>query len=613
MKNIQESFHNMPDLSNYLEKSSRVDEGLRDIWNKLKEKFNQVVKYLTGFVAKLGKGSYWCPCDDEGEILPAISPLTAGQAYVDGEIDKDSTLVCLDRTGSRATGCKTKPNDVLNLYGSESIIDYWSQMVKESTNLNAKANINEVKMQTDDPNARWGRNVFDTPGLLREIKMALASSNHKLLILGAPGIGKTAIVQNIVKSLPDGNEWATIFKTLSNETPDNFFLPAYEGEGADRRAIDIPKTWLPVYKETGDKAKDDEADAACGKGLLFVDELSRATPQVLNVILPLINEGMFNGYKVGSGWRIICASNRPWQDDSNQSELNATLMNRFRVIYYEPTVKSWSEWAKTKKYISPVLLDWLNMPESENMSGSKFFYMDPNEESDDGMGINTYMCTPRSWDNAMRTLAIMADATSLEGFTIFDIYRQDKSIIEQALGGFIPLAAIDSFMAFLEVISRVGDVGLISKDVWKNNGSSSKIDSKSLRKVALPLAQVIISSHAKELPTTEEFTSLCTWLASLKSDQMASYVLDICQEVFGGMLPENSRGGIFVIKAKYDMESKKNNETGISQLDSFFGAFLKKWGLNWDTVPNWYPGLQILKKAYGESFKAEIDGKSALG
>ena len=67
---------------------------------------------------------------------------------------------------------------------------------------------------------------------------------------------------------------------------------------------------MPVYKPTGDAVKDNELDAACGKGLLFIDELSRASAQVLNVVLPLVNERRFNGYKLGSGWVIICASNR---------------------------------------------------------------------------------------------------------------------------------------------------------------------------------------------------------------------------------------------------------------------------------------------------------------
>ena len=55
----------------------------------------------------------------------------------------------------------------------------------------------------------------------------------------------------------------------------------------------------------------------------FIDELSRATPQVLNVILPLINEGILNGYKLGSGWTIVCASNRREDDEGQESIGNA--------------------------------------------------------------------------------------------------------------------------------------------------------------------------------------------------------------------------------------------------------------------------------------------------
>ena len=76
---------------------------------------------------------------------------------------------------------------------------------------------------------------------------------------------------------------------------------------------------------------------------------------------------------------------------------------------------------------------------------------------------------------------------------------------------------------------------------------------KTLNKVALPLAQLLITAHADTLPTTKEFENLADWLVKTGSDQLASYVLDIMQNVFGGMLRgENTRKTLFVLHRKYE-------------------------------------------------------------
>ena len=608
MIDIKEALLDVQNLSDYIaeHREEHIDEGLRDIINALKRKFKQVVTYLSGLVAKL-TGSYWLPVDDDGTVLPAISPLTAGQAYADGAIDKASTVVVMTSAGKRATGCPGKLSDCKKLYGPGNSIDYWRRGLNENLSKSGKT-INEVKMHTEDPEAKY--NVLDTPALKERIKMSFKNKGlARLMIWGAPGIGKTAILMSVLDSLPNGNEYNLVVKTLSNETPDNFTLPKYVEIDGQEKATDVPKTWLPVYKPTGDRDKDQQLDDACGKGLLFIDELSRATPQVLNVILPIINEGIFNGYKLGSGWVIIVASNRAEDELSGQADIGNALGNRFRQVYYEPTAKSWSEWAKTQGYISPLLLQWLSMPEHENMSGGKYFYMDPNE-SMEGAGVTKIMCTPRSWTNAMRELALYSETGKLEGFTIFDIPRD---ILAMTLNQYVPAQAVDSFLAFLAVISKIGDFDHAVYDIWKNAGKNFTLAKKDLHMVALPLAQLVVTAHGKEYPTQEEFENLCQWLCDQKSDQLASYVLDILQNVYAGMLKAEMRGGIFVMAKKIKILDRQDKNKANMYRD-VFKPFTDKWGFTLDTMPDWSNGHQMLVKAFGQAFaNAIVDGAEGLG
>lgn len=604
MKPIKEKFSNMRSIAEVAEYES-VNEGLKDILQMVKDKFKQAWQYLKGVVAKFG--TYFLPVDADGNVLPAISPLTMGSAYKDGYINKNSTCVVLDKEGQRITGCRTDYKDCIKLYGHGNSISWWEEILESCEG--KQANINEVKMHTEDPEAMYNI-VADDKMLATQIKMVIKNKNlARLLIFGAPGIGKTAILMSVVDELrKDFPNYKLICKTLSQETPDNFVLPKYTIEDGQEKATDVPKTWLPVYKPTGDPSKDAELDAACGDGLLFIDELSRATPQVLNVVLPLINEGMFNGYKLGSGWSIICASNRAEDEMSGQAEIGNALSNRFAVVYYEPTCKSWRNWADKQKFISPLITQWLSMPESENMSGGKFFYMDPNEDMDDGR-VTKLMCTPRAWTNAMRELALYSHTGSLEGFTIFDI---PENIITFTLNKYVPASAISALMAFLHVIRSIGNFDDAVYDVWQNGGGRFKIDKKDLSKVALPLAQLICSAHAEDLPTAEEFKNLSKWLVSLNSDQMASYVLDVYKNVFCASVDEDLRDGCFVLAKKLNTLPKDDPKYKLYA--NTYAPFMKKWGLTVDTVPDWSIGLNDLGKKYAGSFSAaKIEGRDALG
>ena len=612
MKNIQESFFESRTLQEVVE-GQMVDEGFKEFIKSVKDKFKQAFEYLKGMVAKFGV--YFLPIGNDGDTMNAISPLTAGQAYKDGFIKTDSTCVVLDRVGSRITGLKTKYDDAIKLYGSGNSLVYWRRALKEcqdlkDINLVNEEKINEVKLQNEDPQAKYNV-IVDNDKLKARIKMALKNKKlARLMIWGAPGIGKTAILMSILDEMrKDFPDYSIITKTLSNETPDNFTLPAYVEIDGQKKATDVPKTWLPVYKPTGDPAQDAKLDEACGRGLLFIDELSRATPQVLNVILPLVNEGIFNGYHLGSGWTIVVASNRAEDEMSGQAEIGNALANRFAQVYYEPTVHTWRKWADKQNFISPLLLQWLSMPESENMSGGKFYYMDPNE-SMDGAGVTKLMCTPRSWTNAMRELACYSETGSLEGFSIFDI---DRDILAMTLNQYVPSDAIDSFLAFLEVISKIGNFDAAVHDVWQNGGKNFKLDKKDLNKITLPVAQLICSAHADKLPTQKEFENLATWLVAQGSDQLTSYVLDVFKNVFIGMVDDQLRDGAFVIAAKIKQLGK--NDSKLEIYKSAYAPFFSKWGIKFEDMPDYMPGLKTISAKFREAFKSAIvDGHvDALG
>jgi hypothetical protein len=620
MRPIQESLSNVRPITDYIASKNQVDEGLLDGLKKAKEKLkqitNKVSSWAKGIVAKLQ--TWWMAVDGEGNILPCSTPLTAGQAYKDGLINKKSTFVALGSQSGRVVGLNQSFDDAKKLY--PTTLEWWRELSKKAVNESDEeefkkqfTQIDEVQMQNTDPQAKY--NVITTPEKLRaQVKLHVVNPAFaRLMIWGAPGIGKTAILNEVVAEISreQKQDYALITKTLSNETPENFMLPKYTESGD--RAEDVPKTWLPVYKPTGDPKTDKELDEKCGRGMLFIDELSRASQAVLNVILPLVNEKVFNGWKLGSGWSIICASNRDEDETSGaQTSIGNALGNRFAQVYYEPTAKSWRKWADQQGYMSPLLTQWLDMPAGETLSGGKFFYWDPNHDSE-SEDTTHIMCTPRSWDRAMANLAAMHETGKLEGFNIFDL---DTDMMLFTLNKYVPAQAVDAFWAFLKTIQKIGDFDAAVHSAWKRNGDGLKINPKDLIAISMPLAQLIITSHKDSLPTKEEFESLANFLVKSNNEQLVSYTLDVFKNVFGAGIPDNdSTVGLKDLKSYIFFLKKLNDrKPELWSTITAFDEFMKTWGVDRKTMPDYSEGMSIIAKKYGEAFKsAAVDGKDGLG
>jgi len=644
MKDIRESFGQTRPIVDCINEA-RVNEGLKDMLKVAKDKLGNFAKkvfaWMGGIVAQIQ--NWFMVTNENGDILPCSTPMTAGYAWKNGMIKKNSTFVGLGKQSGKLVGTSEPFKNALKMYPSTK--EWWDEIAKRHTNESKSADeiaflekiyesnkvnhpafhnilcgitkerIDEVKMHTEDPQAKY--NIIADNKTLREIiKMHITEGDlARLMIWGAPGIGKTAILMAVIDeiSAEQGKDYHLIVKTLSNETPDNFMLPKYTDDG---RATDVPKTWIPVWHPTGDKKIDAELDAKCGRGMLFIDELSRAQAQVQNVILPLINEGIFNGWKLGSGWSIICASNRDEDEiGSSQTSMSNALSNRFAQVYYEPTVHTWREWADKQGFMSPLLLQWLDMPASETHAGGKFFYFDPNDDAQasESSATTHLMCTPRSWTNAMRDIAKYHHTGKLEGFDIFDIPEWKLKFI---LNKYVPSDAVDAFWEFLKLIRGIGNFDAAIESAWKGHGKSLKMSPKQLINVALPLSQLVVCAHKDSLPTEAEWDSLVDWMIACDNEQLASYVLDMMKNVFAANIPDviheigstSAKDQMFLLRYMYNKEPKmwKNIHN--------FDPFLNAWGITYETMPDYWPGLQKLIKKYGKAFtSAIVDGKDGLG
>lgn len=488
MKNLKSVFEGN-ELQEYLQ-IQMVDEGV--VGDFFKKTFN----YLKGKIAKIG--NFFVSLFND-KALPVMMPITSQAAFKAGNVPDSKGINWIGNSeDAKYSGVDTSGAASLN--SRCSTIEMWKKAAKiyESLEDQGFDSIMEVlKLASDDTEIL----DVDERMLEHEVEKVLrkGAKATPLLIWGAPGVGKTAIVNAVLERVKGQNS-RMLDMQLSMKEHDDFFLPSYDV--TKTKAVDLPKSYLPVWEDLDDMTDEERkaADEACGTGLLFLDELSRAKPQVQDVCLKLIGERKLGDkYKLGSGWSVIAASNR-LEDDAigTQHDLSTALANRFAQINYSPTCKSWRKWADKKGYMNKFILDWIEQ-------NDKYFYFQANDDT-------KIFCSPRAWENACKALAEESYTADEEGF---DLLALPDEVICAAITKNVGKTAAMAFMDYVKLI-RVMSIDDIKKIITDPDKAKLPTDKSGAFKTDLAyIITTMLLSLFKKQPTPEEFKNMCKYYARI--------------------------------------------------------------------------------------------------
>jgi hypothetical protein len=237
-----------------------------------------------------------------------------------------------------------------------------------------------------------------------------------LMLWGAPGIGKSAIISDMAKELGIG---FIDVRLAQREPVDIRGLPVPRD---DRSGVD----WI-VSSEWPREGQEDYNE----RGIILFDELTAADPtlQVASYEF-ILDRRLGKLYEVPPGWYIIAAGNRT-SDAAVARTMSSALANRFCHLELIAKSKSWIEWALIKGIESTVIAFIRYRPEL-------LFNMTGNRERG--------WPSPRTWERVSLELQL-AKETSLS-------QRALRSIIEGLVG---PGAAIE-FLGFLKWAESIPDI-----------------------------------------------------------------------------------------------------------------------------------------------------------
>jgi MoxR-like ATPase len=154
-------------------------------------------------------------------------------------------------------------------------------------------------------------------------KIIASGNKRSLMMWGAPGIGKSSIVNQVAKK----HKMEVIDLRLSQLAPTDIRGLPFVENGVARFA---PPSFLPQS----------------GSGILFLDEINLAAPAIQNVAMQLVLDRRVGDYVVPDSWFIVSAGNRV-EDRAAVNQMPAPLTNRFNHMTVEVDLVSWKSYAIT--------------------------------------------------------------------------------------------------------------------------------------------------------------------------------------------------------------------------------------------------------------------------
>lgn len=321
--------------------------------------------------------------------------------------------------------------------------------IKEGNGLTDKLGINEAEVATEHPNPDIENVNYD---LLQEYVDDIVISRLEgfstqpapLLIWGAPGIGKTQIVEGVAKKY----DMDCVVAILSTIPPDNLLLPSKDertGKGST-----IPADFLPVYDSKSPDANQLHAEennpGSDGKprgGILFFDELSRAPKPNLSAALSLIEDRKIGRWKVADKWIIIAAANRDEDDPDGVYNFSTALGNRFAQVNLVPDIESWSRWASSRVdddtqelIFDPAMIEFLKM------NKDLFYSLDPDASKE-------IFPSPRTWTKAAEAIHVKSRIAKAKG------KRLTMGDIEKEVSKLVGKSAARQYSAYLELLKSI--------------------------------------------------------------------------------------------------------------------------------------------------------------
>lgn len=164
-------------------------------------------------------------------------------------------------------------------------------------------------------------------------------------LVGKPGVGKSDMVKLLCKNL--GLKLIDCRLSLIDSVEIRGIPRVFEEEGVCK--------WYPPEFIPFKGIKKFNTDEYKKGGILFLDEMNRAKPDVLQAIFQLVRDRKVGDFELLDNWYIIAAGNLGQEDFTDVVEFDSALKDRLVFIEVEENIEEWTDWAKKENVYWPII------------------------------------------------------------------------------------------------------------------------------------------------------------------------------------------------------------------------------------------------------------------
>lgn len=230
-----------------------------------------------------------------------------------------------------------------------------------------------------------------------------------IILMGPPGIGKTAIVGQIAERL--GVNFVSY--SITHHTRQSALgLPYIADATFGGRPYKVSRYTM---SEIIAAAYDSMEASGIPEGILFLDEVNCASETLMPSMLQFLQYKTFGQHRLPEGWVIVCAGN-PTEYNRAARDFDPAMMDRMKRIDIEPDVDVWMDYA-TSHGVHPAVTSYL-------ASRPQHFYRVR-------AGVRgARLVTARGWEDLSRMLVAYRQEGIAWDRDLVSQYLQDEEVSE---------------------------------------------------------------------------------------------------------------------------------------------------------------------------------------
>ncbi len=178
-----------------------------------------------------------------------------------------------------------------------------------------------------------------------------------VFLLGPPGIGKTAIMEQIAEEMNINLlSYSMTHHTRQSALGLPFILKkTFDGEEYEVSEYTMSEIIAAVYEKM--------EETGIREGILFLDEINCVSETLTPSILQFLQYKTFGRHRIPDGWVITAAGNPPEYNRAVR-EFDVAILDRLKQMDIEPDVEAWKRYA-LEKGIHPAVISYLNLKKED--------------------------------------------------------------------------------------------------------------------------------------------------------------------------------------------------------------------------------------------------------